>query len=347
MNTQATASATTTPTMPPELYLTQLTFGALMSQAVFVAAKLGVADLLAAQPLSIFELANETRTNERALYRLLRSLAGAGVFQEVSPKIFAMTAAAEPLRSDVPNSVRNLAIFMGEEWHWRVWGNMVQSMESGKPAWSRVHGLEVFEYLQANPEQYETFNRAMTGISASTAPAVVEAYDFSRFETLADIAGGHGLLLAQILKANSNIKGVLFDLPMVIQGAGSLLQKEGVSSRVETVAGNFFESVPVADAYLLKHIIHDWDDQRAIKILTNISASMNPNGRVLLVEVVIPEGNEPHFGKLMDLEMLVSPGGVERTVEEYRQLLSDSGLCLTRIIPTKSAYSIVEAVKAE
>lgn len=346
MNTQATSSATAALTMPPELYLTQLSFGALVSQALFVVAKLGVADLLAEQPLSIFELATATKTNERALYRVLRSLAGVGVFQEVSPKIFAMTPNAEPLRSEVPNSIRNVAIFMGEEWHWRVWGNMVQSMESGKPAWAKVHGLEVFEYLQANPEQHETFNRAMTGISASIAPAVVEAYDFSGIETLADIAGGHGMLLAQILKANSEIKGILFDLPEVIQGAGALLDKEGVASRVETVAGNFFESVPVSDAYVMKHIIHDWDDERATKILTNISATMNPNGRVLLVEVVIPEGNDPHFGKILDLEMLVSPGGIERTVEEYRQLLSDSGLRLTRIIPTSSGYSIVEAVKA-
>ncbi|HVQ36042.1 MAG TPA: methyltransferase [Pyrinomonadaceae bacterium] len=346
MNTQATASVKATPAMPPELYLTQLTFGALVSQALFVAAKLGVADLLAEQPLSIFELAGETKTNERALYRVLRSLAAVGVFKEVSPKIFAMTPNAEPLRSDVPNSIRNIALFMGEEWHWRVWGNMAQSIESGKPAWGKVHGMEVFDYFQANPQQYETFNRAMTGMSAAMAPAIVEGYDFSGIETLADIAGGHGLLLAQILKANANMKGILFDLPEVIQGADALLQNEAVLDRVEKVSGNFFKTVPIADAYLLKHIIHDWDDERAIQILQNIRNMMGPDGRVLLVEVVIPEGNDPHFGKMLDLERLVSPGGVERTEEEYQQLLSDSGLQLTRIIPTMSAYSIIEAVKA-
>ena len=339
--------ATATPTVPPEMYLTQLSFGALVSQALFVAAKLGVADLLAEQPLSIFELATATKTHERALYRVLRSLAGVGVFEEISPMIFAMTPNAEPLRSDVPNSIRNTAVFMGEEWHWRVWGNMFQSMGSGKPAWAKVHGAEVFDYFQDNPEQYEIFNRAMTEMSASTAPVVVEAYDFTGIEKLADIAGGHGLLLAQILKANPNMRGILFDLPSVIQGADTLLRKEGVSSRVETVAGNFFESVPVADGYVMKHIIHDWDDERAIQILENICAVMNPSGRVLLVEVIIPEGNDPHFGKILDLEMLVSPGGVERTAEEYRQLLTDSGLRLTRIIPTQSAYSIVEAVRAK
>lgn len=345
MNTQTTATATAP--IPPEMYLTQLSFGALLSQALFVAAKLGVADLLAEQPLSLFELGAATKTNERALYRVLRSLAGAGVFQEISPKIFAMTPNAEPLRSGVPNSIRNIAIFMGEEWHWRVWGNMAQSMESGKPVWEKVHGSEVFEYFEGNPEQHEIFNRAMTDMSASSAPAVVEAYDFTGIGKLADIAGGHGLLLAKILKANPTVNGILFDMASVIQGAGTLLRTEGVANRVETVAGDFFESVPVADAYLLKHIIHDWDDERAIEILRNIRAAMNLGGRVLLVEVIIPEGNDPHLSKILDLEMLVSPGGVERTAEEYRQLLSESGLRLTRIIPTRSAYSIVEAVWTE
>lgn len=344
MNTPGTEATATQP-LPADAYLTQLTIGALVTQALYVVAKLGIADLLVEGPLPVSVLAAKTKTDESALYRVLRSLAGMGIFVESQPKVFALTPYAEPLRSDVPNSMRDLVIFMGEEWHWRVWGRMLYSVQTGKPAWGMVHGSEVFDYFQSNPEQYEIFNRAMTGMSSSSAAAIVAGYDFSPIDTLVDIAGGHGLLLAQILRTNPKMKGVLFDLPDVIAGAGSLFKQENVSDRVETVSGNFFEAVPEgAEGYLMKHIIHDWDDERCISILKNIRAVMNSNAKVLIVEVVLPEGNEPHFGKLMDLEMLVSPGGIERTPNEYRDLLGRAGLHMTRIIPTKSAYSIVEAV---
>ncbi|HKQ51825.1 MAG TPA: methyltransferase [Pyrinomonadaceae bacterium] len=350
MSTQKTAAVVTTrdaaQSVPPEVVLTQMAFGALMSQAVYVAAKLGVADLLAAKPRTVAELAQATETNPRALYRVLRSLASAGIFEETDPKVFALTPLAEPLRGDAPNSVRNGVIFMGEEWHWRVWGEMLYSVQTGKPAWGRVHGGEVFDYFGINAEQAEIFNRAMTDMSVTSAPAIVDAYDFSEIGTVADIAGGHGYLLAQVLKANPNVKGVLFDVQSVIDGAGAMLEREGVGHRVEKVAGDFFARVPAAaDLYMMKHIIHDWDDERAVMILRNINEAMKRDGRVLLLEVIIPEGNEPHLGKVMDLEMLVSPGGVERTAKEYGDLLAAAGLRLTRIIPTKSPFSIIEAVR--
>jgi hypothetical protein len=236
---------------------------------------------------------------------------------------------------------------MGEEWHWRVWGNMLYSVQTGKPAWGHVHGAEVFDYFGANPEQAEIFNGAMTDMSVATAPAVVEAYDFSGIKTLADIAGGHGYLLSQVLKANPEMKGILFDVQPVIAGANALIEKEGVAERIEKVSGDFFSSVPKgADAYMMKHIIHDWDDERSIKILRNINEAMNPQGRVLIIEVVVPEGNEPHYSKLLDLEMLVSPGGAERTEEEYRALLAAAGFKLTRIVPTKTPFSIIEGVRS-
>lgn len=348
MNGQESTATAARAAAPPEALLLQLAFGALLSQALYVAARVGVADLLAEKPLHTRELAAATNTDERALYRVLRSLASAGVFSEVDPKVFALTPTASLLRSDVPNSMRNGIIFMGEEWHWRVWGNMIESLQTGKSAWGTVHGVEVFDYFAANPEQYEIFNRAMTDMSVSTAPSVVEAYDFSGIETLADVAGGHGFLLSQVLKANPKMKGVLFDVPAVIAGAGALLEKEGVAARVETVSGSFFESIPAnADAYMMKHIIHDWNDEDSIRILRNINAVMKPDGRVLIVETIVPEGNEPHFSKIMDLEMLVSPGGMERTIEEYRELLAAAGLRLNRIVPTRSPFSIVEAVRAE
>jgi O-methyltransferase domain/Dimerisation domain len=333
--------------LPPDAYLLQLAFGPMVAQALYVAAKLGVADHLAEKPLPISELAARTQTHERALYRILRSLASAGVFAETDPEVFALTPCAELLRADVPNSMRNGVLFMGEEWHWRVWNDMLYSVQTGKPAWGHVHGAEVFDYFAVNEEQSEIFNRAMTDGSIGIAPAVVESYDFSGCKTLVDIAGGHGYLLAQVLKAFPDIKGILFDVPAVINGAGALLEKEGVAARVEKVAGDFFKAVPPgAAAYMMKHIIHDWDDERAIKILNSIYAAMPDDGKVLIIETVVPAGNEPHYSKVLDLEMLVSPGGLERTAEEYRELLAAAGLRLTRIIPTPSPYSIVEAVKA-
>jgi predicted transcriptional regulator len=348
MTTQINAAAEATIPMPPEAQLMQILGGCFQSQAVYVAAKLGIADLLKAQPLPVAELARKTGTHERALYRLLRCLASLGVFRETDAKVFELNPPAELLISDHPGSMRNAAIFMGEPWHWSVYSDMLYSVTTGKVAWEKVHGQEVFPYFQEHPEEYEIFNRAMTSFSTNTLPAIVEAYDFTGVKKLADIAGGHGMLLAGFLKANHELKGLLFDLPQVIEGAPALLEKEGVADRVELKAGDFFESVPAgADAYMMKFIIHDWDDDRARKILKNIHQVLPADGRLLLVEMVVPSGNEPHFSKIQDLEMLVSPGGVERTSDEYRDLLAPAGFQLTRIIPTKSPLSIVEAFKSE
>jgi hypothetical protein len=335
------------PAAPPEVVLTQIAFGAMMTQALYVAAKLGIADLLKDAPCAVSELARITDTHERSLYRVLRSLAGAGIFQETESKVFANTPLSDAIRADAPNSMRNGTIFMGEAWHYNVWGNMMHSVRTGETAWKKTHGgAEVFDYFNEFPERGEIFNGAMTDMSVATAPLVVEAYDFSGIETLADIAGGHGYLLSQILKANPNLKGILFDVPSVIAGANDLLKREGVSEKVKRVAGDFFAEVPKADAYIMKHIIHDWDDERSVSILKNIHAAMKADGKVLIVEAVVPEGNEAHYSKLLDLEMLTSPGGMERTAEEYRELLASAGFELTRIVPTKSPFSIIEAVKS-
>ncbi|HWP42465.1 MAG TPA: methyltransferase [Blastocatellia bacterium] len=347
MTTQNSAAAPAAPAVPPEQFLTQMAFGPLLSQALYVTAKLGIADLLAEKPQPVDRLAAATNTQELALYRVLRSLAGAGVFQEVEPKVFALTPNAEPLRSDVPNSFRSGVIFLGEEWHWRVWGNLLHSARTGGAAWIHVHGAEVFDYFAANHEESEIFNRAMTDMTTWAAPFILEAYDFSGFKSLVDVAGGHGYLLAQVLKAHPHLEGILFDVPAVIEGAGAMLEKEGVADRVERVSGDFFASVPRgADAYMLKHIIHDWDDERSVKILSNINAAMPAHGKVLIFETVVPQGDEPHYSKLLDLEMLASTGGLERTAEEYRELLARSDLRLSRIVATRSPFSIIEAVKA-
>ncbi|MBV9957653.1 MAG: methyltransferase [Acidobacteria bacterium] len=347
MSTQHNIAAAAAHELPTEALLMQLSGGAFISQAVSVAAKLGLADLLKERPKQVSELAAETRMHERSLYRLLRCLASVGVFAEIDPQVFGLTPLAEPLRTDAPNSVRDLVIFMGEPWHWRVYGEMLYSVETGQSAWGRVNDGDVFDYFGKHPAESEIFNRAMTNLSRLAIPVVVEAYDFKGIGTLADIAGGHGLLLSGILKANPDLKGWLFDLPQVLEGATAMLEQEGVAERVELRRGSFFESVPAgADAYLMKHIIHDWDDERSLTILRNIHRAMPEHGKLLLVEMVIAPGNEPHFGKVQDLEMLVSPGGIERTADEYRELYKQAGFELTRIIQTASPLSIIEGVKA-
>lgn len=346
MSTQPSRTQTATEKMDPVAHLMQILIGCLPSQAVYVAAKLGIADFLKNGPWPVAELAEKTNTHERSLYRLLRSLASVGIFTETDSKTFGLTPSAEFLLTDHPGSLRDIAIFMGEKWHWAVYGELLYSVQTGKVAWEKVHGLEVFPYFQQNPEEYEIFNRAMTSLTGNALPAIIESYDFTGVETLADIAGGHGILLAGFLKKSPELKGVLFDLPEVIEGAPALLQEEGVADRVRLESGDFFEGVTKgADAYMMKFIIHDWDDERALKILRNIHRDSAPNARLLLVEMVVLGPNEPHFGKIQDLEMLVSPGGIERTEEEYRALLSQSGFELRRVIPTKSPLSIVEAFK--
>ncbi|MFN2501802.1 MAG: methyltransferase [Pyrinomonadaceae bacterium] len=331
---------------PPQGMILQMAMGAIMTQALGAAAKLGVADLLVEGERSVDELADQTGTHGPSLYRILRSLASTGIFRETATRTFSNTEMSDPLRSHVPGSMRHAVIFMAEPWHYNVWGNMLHSARTGETAWKKTYGEEVFEWLPKHPEASEVFNKAMTDMSGSVAPAIVEAYDFSGIEVLADIAGGHGLLLSQILKVNPDLRGILFDLDHVVAGAGALLQREGVADRVQTSSGDFFREVPAADGYIMKHIIHDWDDDRSIKIMQSIHRAMSGDGPMLLVEMVVPEGNEPHPSKILDLEMLTSPGGLERTEKEYSALFTAAGFRLNRVIPTRSPFMVIEALKS-
>ncbi|PYS99011.1 MAG: methyltransferase [Acidobacteria bacterium] len=345
-NTAAAAAALNT--TPADAQLMQLLSGAFIAPAIYTAAKLGIADLLNDGPKSAADLATETETDERSLYRLLRALASVGAFEEVAPKTFANTPLTETLRSDVPRSTRDMALWICDPEHWKVYGDLSYSVRTGKPAWDNVHGEPVFEYLfDTNKELGAIFNRAMTSYSHQSIGPVLTAYDFSKAKTIADIGGGYGHLLAAVLAANPNAKGLLFDLPTVLAGAPQMLDSYGVADRVELVEGDFVAEIPVvADIYMLKHIIHDWYDDKNQKILENIRANMPDDAKVLIIEAIVPEGNEPHFSKIIDLEMLMSPGGVERTPSEFEELLRNSGFKLTRIIPTQGMMSIVEAVKA-
>jgi ubiquinone/menaquinone biosynthesis C-methylase UbiE len=333
-----------TETPPPQDVLMQMIMGFMLSQAIYVAAKLGIADLLKEKPGSAAALAKETGTDERSLYRVLRALAGAGIFSEVDEGYFGLTPLAECLRTDAPGSLRASSIFMGEDWHLRPWGDIMHSVKTGQTAFEHVYGKPFFPYIGEHREEARVFDDAMTSMSSFVAPAITAAYDFKGIETLVDVAGGHGLLLASILKANPAMKGILFDVPQVTEGARRVMSQEEVSERCQIIAGDFFSSVPKgADAYLMKHIIHDWDDERALKILGNCHRAMRADGKLLLVEMVIPQADEPSPGKFLDLEMLIFPGGLERTEAEYRALLAKAGFELTNITPTQSPMSVVEA----
>jgi SAM-dependent methyltransferase len=276
----------------------------------------------------------------------MRALASLGVFDMSEDRRFSLTPMSRALLTDAPNSLRDMAIYMGEAFHLLPWGEIVYTIKTGEPAAEKVFGMPWWQYFEQNEEARNIFNNAMTSFSASIAPAIAMTYDFSNINTLVDVAGGHGLLLATILKANPHMKGVLFDQPSVIEGAGALLEEQGVHDRVELSSGNFFESVPVGgDAYIMKHIIHDWNDEDSIKILRNIHRAMNPAGRVLLVESVLPPGNEPSLGKFIDLEMLIFLQGKERTESEFRELFAASGFELTRIVHNPSPLSVVEGVR--
>jgi len=325
--------------------LDRMITGYWLSQAIYAAAKFGIADLLAMGPRSVEDLAQKTSTNLDALYRLLRALASVGIFAEGPPRQFQITPLAEPLKSDVPHSKRALALMSGDE-QFHAWTEIVYSIETGKKAFDKVFGQPIFDYLGQHLDKAKVFDAAMVGIHGRESNAVQNAYDFSQINTLVDIGGGNGSQLIELLKANPKMRGILFDLPHVIERAKAPLAAAGVADRCDLVAGSFFDSVPVsADAYFLRHIIHDWEDEKSLTILRNCHRAMPAHGRLLIVESVIPPGNEPFAGKFLDLVMLLIPGGKERTADEYRTIFADAGFELSNIVPTGTEVSVVEAVK--
>jgi SAM-dependent methyltransferase len=252
------------------------------------------------------------------------------------------------LRSDHPESLAGYAQFTAHDSTWRPWGQLGYSVKTGMPAFDRVFGASIFDYLSSNPEVAAVFDDAMTSISAAEARATSDAYDFKGIETLMDVAGGHGLLLATVLRRHKRMRGVLFDLPHVAAGAAATFTRAGITGRVRIESGDFFKELPSgADGIIMKHIVHDWDDDLATRILQTCHRALGPRGKVLIVDPVVPPGNAPHYGKLLDLEMLVlTPRGRERTKSEFARLLRGAGFRLSRVIATESPLSVVEAVKA-
>jgi hypothetical protein len=330
----------------PSLVLLHMVTGCWISQALYVAAKLGIADLLQEGPQSCTRLAEATQTHAGALYRVLRALASVGVFAEDEAGRFSLTPLAELLRTDAPGSLRAFAIMLGAPEHWRAWEGVLHSVHTGQPAFDHVFGMPLFEYFPTHPEAARIFDDAMTSRSSQENTAIIAAYDFTAAHTVVDVGGGQGTLLASILELHPHVGGVLFDLPHVIASARTRIEGTGQVARWECVDGDFFTAVPAGgDCYLLKKVIHDWDDERAQRILTNCRTAMSDTGRLLLIEPLIPPGNEASFNKLLDLLMLVwNAGGRERTEREHQELLAAAGFHLSRVIPTRAGVSIIEAV---
>ncbi len=313
-----------------------------ISQSIYAAAKLGIADLLAGGPQTADELASATKTQPMALYRLLRALASVGVFREDERRRFVNTPTSETLRGDVPGSQRAMAIMLGEE-HYHAWSEIMHSIRTGESGFEKVYQQPIFDWLSAHPEQAAVFDSAMVSVHGRETAAMIDAYDFSNIGVLADVGGGNGSVLREVLARHPNMRGLLCDLPGVIERAQPLIAQSGLGDRLQTAVTDFFQEVPTgADAYLMRHIIHDWDDEESLRILKNVRRAVSADGRLLVVEGVIPPGNEPSFTKLLDLNMLVLPGGQERTAEEYRTLFESAGFRLASITPTHSEVSVIE-----
>jgi hypothetical protein len=324
----------------------EMIFGFTVSRAIAVAAQLRLADLIKDGPKSADELAGDVGAHPRALYRVLRALSGAGVFAEDADGRFGLTPLSQHLCSDDPESLRGFAAMMAGGVIFETWADLPYSVETEKPVFPHKFGMPWFAWLEQNPAEGKVFNDAMTSLSASAVSAVVGAYDFSGIGKLVDVGGGHGLLLASVLSKYPDMRGVLYDEPKVVQGAGEVLAAHGVADRCEALGGDFFRSVPAGgDAYMLKHIIHDWSDEECLTILGHCHAGVKAGGRVLIVEMVIPERNVPAVSKFLDLIMLTFLTGRERTEAEYRDLLDRAGFELTSIVPTPSPYSVIEGVR--
>ena len=338
----------TTINIPPQLELQQLIQGFQVTQGIYVAAKLGIADLLKDGPRTSEELARVTGTHAPSLYRVLRLLTAVDLLTEGQHHSFALTPLGTYLRTGVPGSMRDTVLLYADQPVWQVWGNLLHSVQTGEPSFAHVFGLELFEYNQQHPDHATLFNNMMTEWTVGVAPTVAEAYDFDAAGTLVDVGGGHGQMLASILQAHPSLHGVLFDLPNVVKGAPALLERAGIADRCQVIGGDFFTAVPTGyETYLLSRVIHDWDDERAMALLSRCHQAMKPQGTVLLVERVIVTGNAPQVLVLeSDVQMLVlSYGGRERTNAQYGALLSAAGFEVTRLIPVLPPFYVIEAVR--
>jgi hypothetical protein len=337
----------TTATKPLPVQMLDLITGYWVSCGVHVASRLSLADHLAQGPRTSDDLAKVCKAHAPTLYRLLRMLASYGVFAERADGRFENTPLSETLRADVPASMKPFAIMMVDGPSVLAWNDLLRTVQTGEEAFQRVHGMGGFEYMAAHPDKAKEFGESMTSISGMENPAIAEGYDFSGIGKLVDVGGGHGSLLATILRKHPKLSGAVLDRKEVVENAKKDIHANdpAIAGRIELVAGNFFESVPAgADAYMMKYILHDWNDAQCRQILENCRRAMAKGGRVLVLDNVIPPGNGPHWGKMLDMNMLVLTPGRERTEAEFRELFASAGLRLTRVVPTACPLSVVEGV---
>jgi len=312
-------------------------------------AELGIADLLAESPRTATELARSTGTDEDFLRRLLRYLSSEGVFEERDGDLFALNERSHWLRSEIPGSIRARAVYTGSAMSWMAWGSLVECLKTGKSGFLAAFGQGIFDHIREHPKSAGTFNAFMAAQTAASGAAILNAFGFSGVREMVDVGGGHGALIAAVLRAHPGMRGILFDMPEVIATAGPALERAGVADRCRALGGDFFASVPAgADLYALKFILHDWPDDKCIAILRNCRKAMAPGGRVLIVEHLVPESRGPHVSKFMDINMMVNTsGGRERTEQQFTQLLAAAGLRLQRIVPTAIDLNLLECVAAE
>jgi hypothetical protein len=331
--------------VPGNIALLELATGAWTTQVLYVAAKLNVADRLASGPARAQDIAAQIGADPDALHRLMRALASRGVLRHRRDGRFALTSVGEALRADAEGSLRDMVLFIGHPARWADWGSLLYSVQTGRPAAEKLRGKPFFEYLATDPEFAAVFNNAMTAASGLSNDVALRACDFTGARLVVDVGGGHGAVLATILRSAPSADGILYDLPDVVDGAGPLLEAAGVAHRCTVAGGSFMESVPAGgDVYVMKNIIHDWGDAESLVILRNVRAAISDGGTLMLLEMVLPERASSFIGHMLDLEMLLMVSGRERTRAEYDELLRQAGFRLTRVIPTVSPISVVEAV---
>jgi hypothetical protein len=334
-------------TPPQAAKLMEFAWGYWASQIVRQTAEMGLADRFGDEARDADELCAEYGMHTPSFRRFLRSLTGLGILTEVAPRRYALTDMGEALKTGAPGAARSSIICLIGTLTKVGWDNLDHSLRTGEPGFEKHYGKGLFEHIRETPGLPEMFSETMVGIHGREPPAVAKTYDFSGIGSLVDVGGASGNMLGHILSRHPGVRGVLYDLSHVVADAPPLLEKFGVADRVTIESGSFFESVPAGhDAYLMSHIIHDWDAQECATILGHCREAMKPDGKVLIVEMVLPEGDAPHPGKLVDIMMLAVPGGQERTPSEYDELLSANGFRMTRVVPTDSPVSVVEAVRA-
>ncbi|MFL5349216.1 MAG: methyltransferase [Hyalangium sp.] len=330
--------------VPPTQQLVERLHGYWITQVIHTVAQLGVADRLTSGPRPSDEVARELGTHPEGLYRLLRGAVTAGLVQEVSPRAFSLTPMGELLRSEAPGSMRDIAIALSDRSHWLPWGRLPEAIRTNQSTARAALGTGFWDHFVKHPEEATHFARAMGGLSGMLASEVARLHDFSRYARVADIGGSQGVVLEAVLRAHPSCRGILFDLPHVIESARARIEAVGLAGRVQLVGGSFLEPViPAAEAYLLKHILHDWDDASSATILRHIHQGAPQGARLFVVELVMPEDGQPSFVPLMDLNMLVLVDGRERTAREFKTLLASTGWALERITPTQSGICLIEA----